>query len=451
MTLDALRHSGRQMPVPFSLRLPDNTVLVCDTVLRLMPGKRVVVSASLGNRRVLAKLFFADKSLDSECEGYRRLYATGVPTPVQQAVYPLEQGGVCLYDFIADATPLDTLWPTLDQTARQQHMESLLTLLNCCYQAGVYQNDLHLGNFLCSPDTLYALDPASCQSFASVSTRHDNLAQLLAQMPLDEWPWVATRIINQFPDVDPQQLLAMADTFWQRRKKQYLEKVVRDCTDIADLSHGNKRILCRRQSVSPAMQAALENPALLMENGQLLKAGNSATVFAAIIDGKCHVLKRYRNKDHWRTLRRLWRMSRAARSWRISHALAFAGIDTPPAIALVEVRKHGFITEAWFVTEQVNGEDLLTHWQQQPPNLQAISRICNLFALLKKAGIQHGDMKATNILVAGEKYHLIDLDGAREITGKKALDKASRHDIERFLRNWDHSGLRVQLAQALSA
>lgn len=451
MTLDSLRRSGRQIPVPFSLRLPDGTALLCESLLRVMPGKRLVVSARLGQQRVLAKLFFAGKSFATECTGYPLLHATGVPTPALLATHTLDQGGVCLYDLISDATPLDTLWPTLDLPGKQQQMQTLLALLARCYQAGIYQDDLHLGNFLFSQDCLYALDPASCQSFASTATRHDNLALLLAQMPLHDWPWIAQQIVSAFPDMDDGHLHATADALWQRRKKQYLEKIARDCTDVADLSHGNRHILCHRHYLSPAMHAALDDPARLLAHGQLLKAGNSATVFAADIDGKRYVLKRYRNKDLWRTLRRLWRTSRAARCWYFSHALAFAGIDTPRAVALVEVRKHGAIAEAWFITEAVEGKDLLTLWQQQSPDAQALACIHNLFGLLKKTGIEHGDMKATNILAADGKYYLIDLDGAREVSGKKARDKAHRHDVERFLRNWDNPAVRTPLAAVLAS
>ena len=128
-------------------------------------------------------------------------------------------GGVCLYAYLTDATPLDTLWQTAASDTKQSLASKLLSLLAQCYQKGVCQTDLHLGNFLLCGDTLFAIDPASCDSFASTSTRHDNLALLLAQLPLAEWHVFSTFIQDAFPDIDNSNLIATADRLWHKRKQ----------------------------------------------------------------------------------------------------------------------------------------------------------------------------------------------------------------------------------------
>ena len=451
MTLTGLRQDGRQIVAPFQIVLPDNRILYCDKILRLLPGKRLVASARLEGESVLAKLFFTLKPMHAEHQGYTLLHSTGVSTPVLLASHAMTDGGVCLYSYLPDATPLDNVWPTADADTKKSLASKLLSLLAQCYQKGVYQTDLHLGNFLLHGDTLFAIDPASCESFASTSTRHDNLALLLAQLPLAEWQVFSMFIQQAFPDVDTSNLITTADRLWQKRKQAYLGKIMRDCTDIADVSHGDRRILCRRELLTPAMQTVLDNPHQLLANAHILKAGNSAMVLAADIDGRRYVMKRYRNKDLWRTLRRMLRPSRAARSWYFSHALTFAGIDTPEPVALVEVRKNGIVVDAWFITKHIDGEDLLSHWNRLPPTPSATETVGRLFHTLKKAGISHGDMKATNILVANNRYYLIDFDGSRELHSKPALEKAIRHDCERFLRNWDSPALIQQLQQVLPA
>ena len=449
-TLAALQTQGRNAVTPFRVALPDNTFLLCDRILRLMPGKRLVASGSINGKHVLIKLFFAEKSLRAECSGYALLQKTGATSPQQLNTYTVDKGGVCLYEFIDQALPLDSAWQSLNSIEKKQQWLQLLAVLAQCYRAGVYQEDLHLGNFLLSPHGFYAIDPASCRAFSSTFTRNNNLALLLAQMPLQEWSWLAPEIVTAFPDINIAELFTGADTHWQHRKQQYLNKIQRDCSDIADISHANKRILCRRDRLSDGMRRALDNPAALLEKGTVLKSGNSATVIAVMIDDKRYVLKRYRNKDIWRTIRRLWRTTRAVRSWYFSHALTFAGIHTPTPIALVEMRKHGTVIDAWFITEYIAGKDLLSHWQHQVPTDKECSNIQQLFAGLKKSALSHGDMKATNILVEQEKFYLIDFDGAREITHKKSLEKALHHDAARFLRNWDAEKTITLLKQALA-
>ena len=99
--------------------------------------------------------------------------------------------------------------------------------------------------------------------------------------------------------------------------------------------------------------------------------------------------------------------------------------------------------------EHSAGEDLLSCWQRQPPDADALHAIQRIFMALKKSCISHGDLKATNILVADTQYQLIDFDGSRELTNKAALEKATQQDIQRFLRNWESSEWISKLTSAL--
>ena len=60
-----------------------------------------------------------------------------------------------------------------------------------------------------------------------------------------------------------------------------------------------------------------------------------------------------------------------------------------------------------------------------------------LFAALARHNISHGDMKATNILIDGDKAVLVDLDALKQHRFSWAFRRAFQKDIARFLRNWD--------------
>ncbi len=476
-TLAALQHYGRAIPLPFALVLPDGSSLHCTQVLRVMPGKRLVVRATHQGDIVLAKLFFSERHWQQELDGFSLLNATGVTTPALLAHHHLpdnsnHRGGVCLYEFIDSAIPLDLAWQTAREASKAALFDLLLPVLQQCYLHQVLQKDLHLGNFLLagnpstdnpstdSPPTgnalkespLIVLDPASCSRFTQPAEQQDNLALLLAQLPFTDWPMALEKIGAHFPSVDNTALAKQAQQHWRQRERAYLQKIRRDCTDVADLSKHALRILCRRNQLNEAMAARLGEPSTLHTRATLLKNGNSAKVFLLDIGGKKIVAKQYINKDWLRKIRRAFRPSRAARSWHIAHALAFAGITVPAPVALIEQKTGPLVTSAWYLCEFNPGRDLLASWQEREPSDGELEALQALFVLLQRSGISHGDMKATNLITDGEHLALIDYDGARQHAQQKTLARALAADKQRFLQNWeDRPALQQRLADLLNA
>lgn len=456
-SLAALQAAGRELPLPFRLALPDGDTLLCTAALRLMPGKRLVLRATCHGKTVLAKLFFARRQLQQELEGFVLLQATGVPTPALLADHRLDDGGICLYEFIEPATTLADSWQHCRAAGKRDLLNQLLPLLQQCYQRQVLQQDLHPGNFLLHTPaggrhTMYLLDPASCLRFTDTTGQQDNLALLLAQLPFIDWPLVLDCIGTHFPNSDRHSLAVRAQAYWQQRLRAYLKKIRRDCTEIADISRGKLRILCRRDLLDPALVQRLQDPASLAVDARVLKNGNSAKVFLLDIAGRPLVAKQYINKDWLRVLRRALRPSRAARSWHFAHALAFAGIHVPAPVALVEQKAGPLVTRAWYLCEYQPGLDLLTSWQQREPADGELEALQALFLLLQHSGISHGDMKASNLITNGEQLSLIDYDGTRAHRQQRRLQHALQRDKQRFLQNWnDRPALQQRLAELIDA
>lgn len=451
-TLTALKNSGRHIATPFLLALPDGSVLTCHEILRLLPSKRLVVRATHNQQTVLAKLFFDSGNWKKEITGYTQLQKIGAKTPALLAQYAVDDGGICLYTFIANAQPLDTLWQQADKTSKQQYLQQLLPCLQTLWQNQLLQRDLHLGNFLLQVSaedqtaSLWILDPASCEAFTQQNAQQENIALFIAQLPLPDWFWVLQQLSadTSLADLVKQQ--------WQQRLQQYLKKIFRDCTEVADISSNKQlRILCHRTALTDALASALRKPEQFTQQAVMLKNGNSAKVFLLDVDGKKLVVKQYINKDWLRKLRRALRPSRAARSWYFSHAFAFAGIAVPAPIALIEQKKGFFVTDAWFVSEYCADGDLLTRWQQHEPSHEELSSLQLLFQSLQQLRISHGDMKATNLLGDGKRITVIDYDGAQEHRNTTSLQSALHKDRQRLLQNWSSNPkLQQQLAECLS-
>lgn len=177
-------------------------------------------------------------------------------------------------------------------------------------------------------------------------------------------------------------------------------------------------------------------PEVVMDRGRVLKHDGTTTV-ALVGDGtRQWVMKRYNTKNRWHAVRRLVQTSRAVNCWHAASWLRQAGIDTPRRIAALEERRFARLRgRSLFVCEFVEGETLNRALATDGGDTRLVERSAAMVQRLRQHGIVHGDLKATNFIVCGERIFLLDLDAARRPTGRR-LAAGLGKDLDRFLRNW---------------
>lgn len=434
--------TGDLLLSPPLLTLADGRQCQCLQLLRLLPGKRAVLSATVDGRPVLAKFFrtAASRQMQRELEGHRRLKAALQPVPELQAQYLLDGGTLLLYEFLPDAKPL------LDEATMPNAaaIDCLLERLQSMYMAGVYQSDLHWGNFLWARDRLYVLDPAEVQGAPgqplAAAQIIDNLGLLVAQFRRCDQPAVHAMVMNSsikaLAGVDSSAVSAATERHWQRRKTNLLAKCFRNTTALQFQQSFDCVWAVRRSEDGADLQAFLADPNAFMGAGEMLKRGNSATVVKVDMDGRSVVIKRYnvKNVGHW--LRRCWRPSRAWASWRNAHWLELLGLPTPAPIAFYEKRCGPLRCQAYYVCEFNDGVELDKLLQERAPNAGELRQIANYFTLAASDHLIHGDMKATNLFMCSGVLNVLDLDAMREVPEHRRWVRLFRRDIARFSRNW---------------
>jgi serine/threonine-protein kinase RIO1 len=97
--------------------------------------------------------------------------------------------------------------------------------------------------------------------------------------------------------------------------------------------------------------------------------------------------------------------------------------------------------------------DLLTaadpNTLSSPVTSQLSTMVADVVLQLIQANISHGDMKATNFIVTDNGLELIDLDAMRiHVTREKTI-AAIKTDIDRLLRNWDNTKVRLNFSSAI--
>lgn len=450
----ALRAAGRKPTAPFRIRLNDGGELLVRRLLRVLPAKRVVgeCTDAAGGRR-LVKLFIDKHSArhwQRERDGIAALAAAGIPTPALVAAQPVAGGGhALLTEFLDGADTLLDGWRPLAGAAPGNDAAIALlapafALLGRTHAAGLSHDDLHFGNFLRHAGRLLLIDGDAVRRHGdgplSEKTAARDLAMLLAQLPRT-WDGHMDALLAAYRQTNPQapgdaalaRALA-AERAW--RLRDYLDKTGRDCT-LFKVDRTFERFTAAVRSEADALTALLAEPDLYIDEGQLLKRGNTCTVARVESGGRPLVVKRYNIKNARHALSRLWRPSRGWHSWREGHRLSLFGIATPAPLALVEERWGSLRGRAWLVNEYCAGTDLLAllDANREPPPAIAAA-LTTLFATLHRERISHGDLKATNLLWDGRALQVIDLDAMRQHRSAAGHARAWRRDRARLLRNW---------------
>ena len=445
---------------PFMIALKDfvgDNSIRCEQLLRSLPRKRLVYKGSWQKRSVIIKIFIDPKSSrrhwTREKDGVESLKSANIPTPELLFSGRLTDNTLVLvFDFLPDAQTALVVWnkfSTLE--SKSNFLNQLVSLLGVMHDKGLVQEDLHLENFLCSGKQLYAIDGDTISTENNdapldLKSSSRNLALLFAQLPpsFDSLMVESTRHYAEQRDLSAEQLLARLTLDlpkirrWRRHK--YVKKSYRTCSEFIRTKRAGQVTISRRDTQGETLDHFLSDPDAFMQQGEILKSGNTSTVVRVQVDGYDWVVKRYNIKSPWHFLTRCFRPTRAWKSWGNAHRLKISGIATPKAVAMVEKRIGPLRSKGYYVCEFIAGlpgEDFFqTDTVATSVKEQAAERFVLLFELFRKLNICHGDCKSTNFLLKDNEPWVLDLDAMHECLSRTAFERRFQVDRHRFLLNW---------------
>ena len=460
--MESLRAVKRTFETPFTLELDGSgDPLDLRKVLRVVPGRRAVFSGRWMERKVAAKLFFRPhrfrRHLRRETAGIRALQRAGVPAPEILFAGKAKNSacGVLVSRYLEGPTPLTDLWTgKFDPDQRLRLLKVLARLIAQMHRHGLFQRDLHPGNFLVSGDRIYSVDGSAIRVRSSTRPLNaraslSNLASLFSLSKFRD-PLLVRELYTTYCNArgwgkNEERYLALENTiraYRRRGVRKYLRKIFRNSTEIVCRRSFRRLLLCRRTRFSLRMETFLESPDTLLKRPETkrVKIGNTSTVSLVRIDDRLLAVKRYNIKGISHGVKRCLRRTRAAHSWRNAHRLIKMGIETPGPVAMVEKRLGPFRAEAFYISEYVSGPLAETYFADGAGHtkVEDARRITELLGTLESDRISHGDLKASNIIVREEGPVLLDLDAMREHRIRKLFEAAHRKDLSRFFLNWKH-------------
>jgi tRNA A-37 threonylcarbamoyl transferase component Bud32 len=456
-TPDGLAAVGHDLLPPFLVDLcldPSDdlaaqtiTELTFLSVARVLPGRRVSGLAEHEGQTVFAKLFYGKRARrywQRELAGAARIARTGIKTPVvlNKGATADGNGYVVFYEALPDPGNL-----------RDDDIEDILAtvqILGRLHDANLVQSDAHIFNFLRARGDYYAIDAGGIRTAYLLRQQFANLGMLMAQRAplldrdIDEvWSVYAAARGAYVSRMGSAQMLRKL-TLQQReaRVRRYLKKTQRDCAEFVQHQSFKHNFLCDRGHWH-LLQRFMLFPEVMVGEGTPLKLGNSATVVRIQVDGQSYVVKRYNIKGWAHRIRR-WFKRRARDAWCNGQMLAFLDIDTAKPIALLE-QKWGWCRGVCYLVmpdcgERNLGQELASHPERFANYADAT---IDLLQRLAAAGLQHGDLKATNFVLTQNRVVLIDYDAVQA--------GAPDRDIARFLNNWaDDAQLQARWSEALA-
>ncbi len=203
-----------------------------------------------------------------------------------------------------------------------------------------------------------------------------------------------------------------------------------------------RRHLIHATALDPALVNALwSDPGGLVASGHMLKDGDRSAVVRVDRGDRSFTLKAYALKDWFHTVVHGLMRSRAAWSRYNAMLVRDAGILTPAPRACLENRLGPLRGRSYFLCDHVAGanlDDLAKQDRLDDGRLAAVARqVRDIWTALGRARLCHGDLKATNFLVAdsGEVW-LLDLDGMRRPATPVLWRRQRDQDRRRFMKNW---------------
>jgi len=427
--------------------------LTCTALLRAIPGRREVYDALWDGRGVIVKVFShkisAKRHLKREWRGLSLLQRRGLSSPAPLFYGRTEDGQwAVVVEKIADmSTVLDVLGETTDEAKKLRLLALVCKELAEQHNKGVLQKDLHLGNFLLGDDKVFALDPGQMRFFSRKIGRKRCISQLallmgylsvgdtksmaeLCEAYAQERGW-------RFGRSDEALLQKQLSVHRKKGVNKGLKKCLRTNKRHLRIKSGRYVAVFERCFCKGAEPLDfVEQIDALMDDGRILKNGNTCYVSGITWNGREVVVKRYNHKDFIHSLRHTIKRTRACRGWLNGHRLGMLNIATPKPLAYIERRRGMLVWESYLVTEYVKGQRLYDFLRDDNvPEQQRTKLIQQVAELLEKLGkyrITHGDLKHTNILITDNGPVLTDLDGMKVHRFKWLFGVGQAKDIGRF-------------------
>ena len=443
---------------PFTLHSPAGE-LHCLDVLRFLPGKRIVLRATLNDQNVIAKCFFGRRAARDrlrELRGIQGFQQANVATPELIAEGCADDKHFVITRELQGAISFDKYWQQpLTDDERRYYLTKIANTIGHLHTTGIEQKDFHLDNLLLLDKQLYLIDGGCVEVVNSPHSSAEaiNNIALFQAVLFPKYDRFLADVWQAYSQAAPKlaessTLTDFSRTVQKQRKwrERFVQKALRNCTRFRVEKSWHHFLAIDKALDTPALRALLNDPEQAIANGKVIKKGTTNTVaIVTLANGEQVLIKRFQSTKNivHRYLRGL-RESRARTCWLNGFLLEMLGIATPQPYALLEQRFGPLVTCSYVINryhQPLQGSPpQAMDWFMRSPLPEGYEQIAEqigeLLGSLQRALIYHGDLKGNNILLVEGQPMLIDLDAMTSYQNRSKFREANKKDINRFAKNW---------------
>ena len=190
-----------------------------------------------------------------------------------------------------------------------------------------------------------------------------------------------------------------------------------------------------KSKMSKDLLTLIQDEGALLSLGEVIKNEEGHLVVKIGLSGRSYFIKKYRIKNLFHMVRRLFRKTRARNSWEVLHWFRSVGIRTmQPVLMYEELGIIGALNSV-LVTEEIDGKRLDHKILEKEESVKTASSLHNFFKRMQWIGFHHGDAKSSNFFISKGRLVVFDLDSSKRHVQKTSLTRKIELDKKRILRS----------------
>ncbi len=456
---DQLNHAGRRLDCPFSIGLEhDEHALTCISILRNLPGKRLVAFANWQGQPVIAKIFYhrarAHLHAYREQNGNQALSESNVLTPT--ILYAGQDSSKSLYvlifSYVQPKVPLNAVWEDPKHVDWSGLTKNIVEITAKLHQSGLLQNDPHPNNFLWGEAGIYTLDTGDMEitkhrlslprriSFRSLGNLFAQIRPAGSEHLFEFYETYANARNWNVTKEDYQTVLVWQQYHRSERQRKIQRKVLRNSTRFMHQQNSRYTYVCQRDLYHEDLSHFFQNPTPTLESGEVLD--NQDGLLKARVDmaGRSCLLVRYKASNILRSMRYRFMGSPAKKAWCVAQFLKSYGVNTAQPIAVMEKHSDLFCSGSYYVCDYIEGDSFAVYMQKHSLESLAsdpiVQQVIDLFMLMRQLNISHQALSPEAILVGYGKVYLSRLDHVTIHRDVVSAKQSLYETYQTFMQSW---------------
>lgn len=316
--------------------------------------------------------------------------------------------------------------------ARRALLVALGAAVAAVHARGFRHGDLHVGNVIVGAAGPILLDLQRARRGAGEAERLRDLAHLDHSLAAHVSTAARLRVrlaalgIAGSPDAGCRERLRRVGAASLERQRAHFHSRLRHARRegrafVRAIAGGARGLRARTLSEEGLAAALAAHDAAAAEGGPALLDRGARSVVCAVPAGQHRLVsKEVRAGSLTRAVADALRGSPARRAWAGGHGLRFLAAGAPEPLAYLEWRRLGLPVRSLVLLEDLRpdeGAHLVLEGPEAHRRAAALDALLHLLLRLHRAGVDHGDLKASNVLLRAEGTRLVprlvDLEGVR--------------------------------------